>query len=106
MTVPVWNKEKWKEKNTDSNLPMYNVNGSLLVIGCNYHTTWQSHRSMRFVLTEIKDTKARLQTRNSRKDFWTNVDDLIFIESGHNKQKARKLRETNSKNGSNDNHSK
>ena len=95
MTVPVWNKEQWKEQNTNGNLPIYNVSGSLLVIGCNYHTTWQSHKSMRFVLTEIKGTKARLQTRNSRKDFWTNVDDLIFIESGYNKQKARELSGTN-----------
>jgi hypothetical protein len=95
MTVPVWNKEKWKEENANGNLPIYNVSGSLLVIGCNYHTIWQSHKSMRFVLTEIKGTKARLQTRNSRKDFWTNVDDLIFIESGYNKQKARELSGTN-----------
>ena len=70
----------------------YNKRGSLLVIGCNYHTVWQSHKNMRFVLTEIQGTKARLQTRNSRKDFLTNVDDLIFIETEYNKQKARKLR--------------
>ena len=50
---------------------------------------------MRFILTEINGTKARLQTRNSRKDFWTNLDDLIFIESGYNKQKARELSGTN-----------
>ncbi len=66
----------------------------LLVIGCNYHTTWQSHKGMRFVLIEIKGTKARLQTRNSRKDFWTNVNDLIFIESGYNKQKAKEITES------------
>jgi len=95
MTVPVWNKEQWKKQNANCNFPIYNINGSLLVIGCNYHTTWQSNKSMRFVLTEIKGTKARLQTRNSRKDFWTNVDDLIFIESGYNKQKARELSGTN-----------
>jgi len=59
-----------------------------LVIGCNYHTTWQSNKSMRFVLAEIKDGKARLQTRNTSKDFWTNVSDLIFIESDYNKKKA------------------
>lgn len=91
MTVPVWEKKKWKEQNSVYNFPNKNINGSSLIIGCNYHTTWQSHKSMRFILTEIKGTKARLQTRNSHKDFWTNVDDLIFIESGHNKQKAREL---------------
>lgn len=50
-----------------------------LVIGCNYHTTWQSHPAMRFVLVELKGDKARLKTRTSRKDFWTDIKDLIFI---------------------------
>lgn len=63
----------------------------LLVIGCNYHTTWQSHRNMRFVLTEIKGDKSRLQTRNTRRDFWTDTKDLIFIETSHNKNKAKNL---------------
>ncbi len=61
-----------------------------LNIGCNYHTTWQSHKAMRFVLVEVKDGKARLQTRNTGKDFWTNVEDLIFIPTRHNFQKAMK----------------
>jgi hypothetical protein len=60
-------------------------------IGCNYHTTWQSDKSMRFVLVEIKGDKARLQTRKSKRDFWTNVSDLIFITSSINKQKAKDL---------------
>lgn len=62
-----------------------------IIVGCNYHTTWQKHKSMRFVLVEIKGEKARLQTRNTNKDFWTNIKDLIFIETKHNKQKAIKL---------------
>jgi K+-sensing histidine kinase KdpD len=28
----------------------------IIKIGCNYHTTWQSDRAMRFILVEIKDT--------------------------------------------------
>jgi len=68
------------------------VSGSVFIqIGCNYHTKWQSHKSMRFVLKEIKGDKARLITRNSRKDFWTNVSDLIFINTNCNKSKAKKL---------------
>jgi len=59
-----------------------------LVIGCNYHTTWQKDKAMRFVLKEIDGKRARLVTRVSKKDFWTNVEDLIFIETKHNKQKA------------------
>lgn len=72
----------------------YNNRGSLLIIGCNYHTTWQNHPGMRFILKEIKGTKARLLTRRTNKDFWTNVDDLVFIESGHNKHKAKRLSKT------------
>ncbi len=83
-----------KEGKAKDSLTTYNSRGSLLVIGCNYHTSWQSHKAMRFILIEIKGSKARLNTRKSNRDFWTNVDDLIFIESNHNKKKAFLLRET------------
>ena len=92
MSTPVWLIDKWKEMNNSGNFPKQNKAGSLIVVGCNYHTTWQSNSKMRFVLTAVKDSKARLQTRTSRKDFWTNIDDLIFIESGYNKNKAKELR--------------
>jgi hypothetical protein len=62
-----------------------------IVIGCNYHTKWQKHSAMRFVLKEIKGDKARLNTRTSGRDFWTNVSDLIFIMSKHNIDKAKRL---------------
>lgn len=62
-----------------------------IVIGCNYHTKWQSNKSMRFVLKEVKGDKARLITRNTGRDFWTNVSDLIFITSGYNISKAKEL---------------
>lgn len=62
-----------------------------LVLGCNYHTTWQRHRNMRFVLVEVNGTRARLKTRNTKKDFWTNVNDLIFIETNHNRNKAERI---------------
>ena len=64
-----------------------------LVIGCNYHTTWQSDSRMRFILKEIKGNKARLATRVSKKDFWTDVKDLIFIETSYNKNKAEQLKD-------------
>ena len=68
------------------------VSGSVFIqIGCNYHTKWQKHKAMRFVLKEIKGDKAGLITRNSGKDFWTNISDLIFIETGYNKSKANRL---------------
>jgi hypothetical protein len=62
-----------------------------IVIGCNYHTTWQSNKGMRFVLSAIKGEKALLKTRNTRRIFWTNVSDLIFIETSHNIQKANRI---------------
>lgn len=66
-------------------------NKTTLVIGCNYHTTWQSHKSMRFVLKEIKGDKARLITRTTGRSFWTNISDLIFIETKYNKLKAKNI---------------
>lgn len=68
-----------------------NENKIKLVIGCNYHTTWQSNKAMRFVLKEINGNKARLATRVSKKDFWCNVEDLIFINSIHNRLKAKDI---------------
>lgn len=78
---------EFKAKNGSK--PVYNITGQLLIIGCNYHTTWQTYPNMRFVLTELKGDSARLQTRNTRKDFWTSTNDLIFIKSNHNKNKAK-----------------
>jgi len=64
------------------------MNQTRLVIGCNYHTTWQSNGRMRFVLKEIKGDKVRLTTRKTKKDFWTDKSSLIFIETDYNKHKA------------------
>lgn len=60
-----------------------------LVIGCNYHTTWQSHKAMRFVLKEINGDRVRLVTRNSKKDFWTDAKDLVFIDTRYNIEKSK-----------------
>jgi hypothetical protein len=92
MGVPVWFKDKWKEDNKNPNLPLKNSNNQKIVIGCNYKTTWQNAKSMRFVLTEVAGERARLQTRSSGKDFWTDLKDLIFIPSGYNIDKAKELR--------------
>lgn len=68
-----------------------------IIIGCNYHTTWQKHKAMRFVLREVNGNKARLITRNTEKDFWTDLGSLIFITTSHNIQKGyrRLLKEGN-----------
>lgn len=92
MSIPVWRKEKWKEMNLNESLPVENSKNQLLVVGCNYHTTWQSVKSMRFVLTCIKGNKAKLETRTTGKSFWTNLDDLLFIDSNTNMNKAIELR--------------
>lgn len=70
-----------------------NNNPTIIQIGCNYHSKWQSNKAMRFILKEIKGNKARLITRNTGKDFWTNIDDLIFITSRHNTKKAERLKQ-------------
>ena len=62
-----------------------------IVIGCNYHTTWQSKKGMRFVLKEVKGDKALLVTRRTERKFWTNLSDLIFIDTPYNKAKAKVL---------------
>ncbi len=92
MNVPVWLKDRWKVLNADTSLPTHNTIGEPIVIGCNYHATWQSNKQMRFVLTEVKGDKARLQTRRSQKNFWTDLKYLVFIDSNYNKSKAKELR--------------
>ena len=61
-----------------------------IVIGCNYHTTWQSQPGMRFKLTGIDGNKAHLKSWKS--DFYTDINSLIFIESAHNIAKAKRIR--------------
>lgn len=68
-----------------------NNSGEPIIKGCNYHTTWQSNKGMRFVLKGIRGNKANLITRNTKNDFWTDLADLIFIKSGHNIRKAKRL---------------
>lgn len=62
-----------------------------IVIGCNYHLKWQSHKSMRFVLVEVSGDKAKMKTRTTNKEFWTNLSDLIFIETHYNNGKANRI---------------
>ena len=70
-----------------------------IVPGCNYHTTWQSNRAMRFVLSHVIGDKATLYTRVSNKIFTTKINDLIFIMSNHNINKALEKIERDSKLG-------
>jgi len=63
-----------------------------IVIGCNYHTTWQDNKSMRFILTQVINNKCNLVTRTTRTDIWVDIDDLIFITTRHNISKGKKLR--------------
>lgn len=62
-----------------------------LILGCNYHLKTASSNAMRFMLVELKEDKARLKTDKSKKDFWVDVNDLEFIESGTNLNKAYRL---------------
>ena len=71
---------------------MCNKAGEPLIEGCNYHTTWQSNKRMRFVLDMVLDNgRVVLKTRNTKRRFSTNADDLIFIKTDHNCIKAKRL---------------
>lgn len=65
-----------------------------LAVGCNYHTTWQSHKSMRFILVRIKGNLAYMKTRNTLKKFWTPIESLIFITTSYNIRKAKYILQT------------
>lgn len=63
-----------------------------LVIGCNYHTKWQSNKAMRFVLSEIIDSEnVILKTRTTNKTIKAKTADLIFIQTTYNKKKSKRL---------------
>lgn len=62
-----------------------------IIPGCNYHTKWQSNKDMRFILVSVTNDKALLATRHTNKKFITNIFDLIFIQTNHNKDKAIRI---------------
>jgi len=70
-----------------------NDNGHPIVLGCNYHTAWQRYKSMRFVLKSINtdNNTAIMITRKTKKEFTTNINDLVFIDSSTNRYKADRL---------------
>jgi hypothetical protein len=63
----------------------------IIQVGCNYHTTWQSNKGMRFVLVRVEGEKVVLKTRTTHRQFTTNLSDLIFIETPYNIAKAKRL---------------
>jgi hypothetical protein len=87
--------EHYKELNSEFGINE-NTNGEPIVIGCNYHTTWQSHKDMRFILSDMmyKNGKLRavLKTRRTKNMFTSDLDDLIFITTKHNIQKSKLLK--------------
>lgn len=93
MKIPAWDKDKWKARNLELGLPIDNATGNKIVVGCNYHTTWQTHRNMRFVLDDVdlEGKRAFLKTRTTSKSFWTRLDDLIYIDTGTNNRKSKEF---------------
>ena len=84
--------EHWKQLNLEFG-ELTNGNNEPIVIGCNYHTKWQSHRNMRFTLWDIMYKngipKAVLKTWRTKNIFTTDLDDLIFITTKHNIEKSK-----------------
>ena len=64
-----------------------------LIPGCNYHTKWQSDSRMRFVLAYSNEKHSWVFTRTNPKIFRTNTEDLIFIDSKYNIDKAKEMYE-------------
>jgi len=64
-----------------------------LMIGCNYHTRWQRHPAMRFVLSSVNGDMVELKTRNTGAKFETHVKNLIFIDTPYNIRKYKRLLE-------------
>ncbi len=81
-----------RERNRQPTLPLYNKHNQWIVCGCNYHTTWQSKRQMRFVLVGVIGNTAYLCTRITHRSFTTSLDDLVNIDTEYNRKKANELR--------------
>lgn len=62
-----------------------------LIVGCNYHTTWQSDKAMRFILKGFDKRSATLTTRTTGKEFKTSIEDLVFINTWYNIKKAKDI---------------
>ena len=73
---------------TQQKAPRFSTSNQLIVEGCNYHTTWQSNKAMRFVLSKDEGDRVILKTRTTGKVFFCKTDELIFITSKHNMHKA------------------
>ena len=73
------------------------MNKNSIIIGCNYHTTWQKHPAMRFILVDVKEDKVLLKTRVTKKQFWTDKSTIQFIMSNYNIRKANKIEQKRNK---------
>jgi hypothetical protein len=62
-----------------------------IIVGCNYHTTWQSNKAMRFVLAEDLGETVVLKTRTTNKRFTCKKSDLIWIDTHCNNNKAHRI---------------
>lgn len=64
-----------------------------LVPGLNYHTTWQSSKSMRFVLVSVSDDgeDCVLATRTTNRRFPNKTSNLIYIDNDYNRDKKEKI---------------
>ena len=54
-----------------------------LVVGRNYHTTWQTAKGMRFILKQLSGSKALLGTMYNSKTYWVDVDQLRNTRNNH-----------------------
>lgn len=92
MPTKYFRKDKFTRANKNVSFSTHNSIGTILVLGCVYYTTWQNSKTFNFMLIEVKGKKAMLKSTLSGKEFWTNLDDLILVESAENLMNVDKLR--------------
>lgn len=65
-----------------------------LIVGCNYRYTTQRYKNAHFMLVDINSSsgKARLVTRTTNKDFWIDIDRLIYLHNENNQRKAQRIK--------------
>ena len=78
--------------NSNPDLPKENKSGSLIIIGCDYYTSWQRDYSMKLKLINLKNSYAELENPTSNKTFWTHVDGLRLITNDYNINNGKILR--------------
>ena len=72
--------------------PVRVMDDSAIVLGCQYRTDWQHDKTLNFIIVDfkIRNNKiksVKLMSRGSKKTFWTNTNQLLFVNTISNGNK-------------------